>query len=145
MYIIVWAISFLCLSTPPFYPYSPCFQAEPVLPFSPILLKRRHKHNKEDKAFLLDEIRIAIQRDSLHCFHAQMYYTWIHSPLPDLFTTSRSPSHIDLCHFKVTVLAPLQWGHQTLSSFGFPTYPHSSLMCSPLSAWPKSKHIAALP
>jgi hypothetical protein len=28
------------------------------------LLKRRHKHNKRDKAFLLVEIRIAIQRDS---------------------------------------------------------------------------------
>jgi hypothetical protein len=33
---------------------------------------------------------------------------------------------------KVTVLAPLQWGHQTLSSCGFPTYPHSSCMYSPL-------------
>jgi hypothetical protein len=27
-------------------------------------LKKRHKHNKEDKAFLLVELRIAIQRDS---------------------------------------------------------------------------------
>jgi hypothetical protein len=27
-------------------------------------LKRRHKDNKEDKAFLLVELRIAIQRDS---------------------------------------------------------------------------------
>jgi hypothetical protein len=52
--------------------------------------------------------------------------TLIESSLPELFTTSRSPSQIDLCHFKVTVLATLQWGHQTLSSFGFPTYPHSS-------------------
>jgi hypothetical protein len=38
-------------------------QAEHVLPLSLILLKRRHKHNKEDKAFLLVELRIAIQRD----------------------------------------------------------------------------------
>jgi hypothetical protein len=29
------------------------FQAEPVLPLSQILLKKRHKHNKEDKVFLL--------------------------------------------------------------------------------------------
>jgi hypothetical protein len=29
------------------------FQAGPVLPLSLILLKRRHKHNKEDKVFLL--------------------------------------------------------------------------------------------
>jgi hypothetical protein len=39
------------------------------------------------------------------------------SSLPDLFTASWSPSQIDLCHFNVTVLAPLQWGHQTLSHF----------------------------
>jgi hypothetical protein len=45
-------------------PPSPHFQAEPVLPLSLILWKRRHKHNKEDKAFLLVELRIAIQRDS---------------------------------------------------------------------------------
>jgi hypothetical protein len=30
---------------------------------------------------------------------------------------------IILFYLKVTVLAPLQWGNQTLSSFGFPTYP----------------------
>jgi hypothetical protein len=28
------------------------------------LLKKRHNHNKEDKAFLLVELRMAIQRDS---------------------------------------------------------------------------------
>jgi hypothetical protein len=28
------------------------------------LLKRKHKHNKKDKAFLLVELRIAIQKDS---------------------------------------------------------------------------------
>jgi hypothetical protein len=61
------------------------------------------------------------------------------SSLSDLFTISWSPSHIELCHFKVTVLAPRQWGHQTLSSFPFPTYPHTSCMCSPITMWPKSK------
>jgi hypothetical protein len=40
---------------------------------------------------------------------------------------------IDLCHFKVTMLAPLQLAHQTLSSFGFPTFPDSSCMCPPLN------------
>jgi hypothetical protein len=45
-------------------PHPSHFQAEPVLVFSPILLKRRHKNNKKDIAFLLVEIRIAIQRDS---------------------------------------------------------------------------------
>jgi hypothetical protein len=29
-----------------------------------ILLKKKHKHNKEDKVFLPVELRIAIQRDS---------------------------------------------------------------------------------
>jgi hypothetical protein len=28
------------------------------------LLKKRHKHNKENKAFLLVELRIGIQKDS---------------------------------------------------------------------------------
>jgi hypothetical protein len=40
------------------------FQAGPVLPLSLILLKKRLKPNKEDKAFLLVKLRIAIQRDS---------------------------------------------------------------------------------
>jgi hypothetical protein len=52
----------------------PQFQAGPVLPFSLILLKKRHKTNKEDKAFLLVELRIAIQKYSWHCFHVHMCY-----------------------------------------------------------------------
>jgi hypothetical protein len=39
----------------------PQFQAGPVLPLSLILLKKRHKQNKEDKAFLLVELRIVMQ------------------------------------------------------------------------------------
>jgi hypothetical protein len=38
------------------------FQAEPVLPLSLVLLKKRDMHNKEDKVFLLVELRIAIQK-----------------------------------------------------------------------------------
>jgi hypothetical protein len=38
------------------------------------LLKTRHKHNKEDIAFLLIELRIAIQRDSSYSFHLPMCY-----------------------------------------------------------------------
>jgi hypothetical protein len=67
----------------------------------------------------------------------------INLSLPDLFTISQSPSHIDLCHVKVTVLVPLQWVHQTLSSFGFPAFPYSSCVHSPLSVWAKSNNIAA--
>jgi hypothetical protein len=46
------------------HPHTPQFQAGPVLPLSLILLKKRHKHNKEDKEFLLVELKIAIQSDS---------------------------------------------------------------------------------
>jgi hypothetical protein len=71
----------------------PRFQAESVLPLSLILLKRRHKHNKKDKAFLLVELRTAIKRDSKHYFHVQMCSTQVDSSLTDLYTGSWSPSH----------------------------------------------------
>jgi hypothetical protein len=67
--------------------------------------------------------------------------TWIGSTLPYLFTTSWSSSHSGLCQFKIALLAPLQWAHQTLSSFRFPIFPYSSCMCSPLSVWPTSNNI----
>jgi hypothetical protein len=47
----------------PVPPSPPQFQG-PILPLSLFLLKKRHKHNEEDKAFLLVDLRIAIQRDS---------------------------------------------------------------------------------
>jgi hypothetical protein len=68
---IVWAIP---TPAPSLYLHPPCFQAEPVLPSSPMFLKRRISDNKKDKAFLLVEIRIAIQTDSECCVHAQMCY-----------------------------------------------------------------------
>jgi hypothetical protein len=52
---------------PPYSILSPLplqFQAGPVLPLSLILLKKRPKPNKEEKAFLLFELRIAIQKYS---------------------------------------------------------------------------------
>jgi hypothetical protein len=51
-------------SFPPPTALLPHFKAEPVLPLSLILLKRRHKHNKKEKALLLVELRTAIQKDS---------------------------------------------------------------------------------
>jgi hypothetical protein len=68
--------------------------------------------------------------------------TQVDSSLPDLFTSSSSPSHIDLCNFKVSVLVPLQWGHEILSCFQFSTYPHNSHMCTPFSIWAKSYNVA---
>jgi hypothetical protein len=96
------------------------------------LLKRRHKHNKEDKAFLLIELRVGYTEIPTIAFMCKCVTTQVDSSLTDLCTSSWSPFHIDLCCFKVSVLAPLQWGHQTVSYFGFPTYFHISHMCSPL-------------
>jgi archaellum biogenesis protein FlaJ (TadC family) len=59
--IIIIIILFTCAYPTPFLPQ---FQAGPVLPLSLILLKKRDKLNKEDKAFLLVELRIAIQKYS---------------------------------------------------------------------------------
>jgi hypothetical protein len=46
-----------------------------------ILLKNRHKHNKKEKAFLLVELRIAIQKDSYYCSNVPMCYDpcWFNS------------------------------------------------------------------
>jgi hypothetical protein len=68
---------------------------------------------------LLVEIRIATQRDS---FLALLPRTSVLQPeLIQLYLnqSSRSPSHIDLFSFKVTVLVPLQWGHQHFQVWGF--------------------------
>jgi hypothetical protein len=113
------------------------FRQNLFCPFLQFCWKIDISNNKKDKAFLLVEIWIAIQRDFSHCFHAQVYYNpnWFISTWPLQYFC------IDLCHFNVTVLAPLHWGHETLSSFGFPTYPHTSCMCSTLCLWPKSNNI----
>jgi hypothetical protein len=57
-------ISPSCPLPPPSPLYPPGFQAEPVLPFSPILLKEDISNNKKDIVFLLIEIRTPIQKDS---------------------------------------------------------------------------------
>jgi hypothetical protein len=61
---VVWVISPLCPPPPPSTTFSPQFQASPVLPLSLVLLKKRDKLNKEDKVFLIAELRIAIQKYS---------------------------------------------------------------------------------
>jgi hypothetical protein len=47
-----------------FCPLSFSITSRQNLPLSLILLKNRHKHNKKDKAFLLVELRTAIQKYS---------------------------------------------------------------------------------
>jgi hypothetical protein len=61
---IVWVISPPCPPPLPSPPFPPQFQAGPVLPLSLVLLKKRDMPNKEDKVFLLVELRIAIQKYS---------------------------------------------------------------------------------
>jgi hypothetical protein len=65
IHLFTCAYIFWVISPPPHcptfsLPSPPHFQAEPVLSLSLILLKKRQKHNKEDEAFLLVELRIAI-------------------------------------------------------------------------------------
>jgi hypothetical protein len=61
---IVWVISPPCPSPLPSPLFHTQFQAGPVLPLLLVLLKKRDKPNKEDKAFLLVELRIAKQKYS---------------------------------------------------------------------------------
>jgi hypothetical protein len=61
---IVWVISPPCPPPPPSPPFLPQFQAGPVLPLSLVLLNKRDKPNKEDKVFLLVDLRITIQKYS---------------------------------------------------------------------------------
>jgi hypothetical protein len=61
---IVWVISLPCPPPLPSTPFPPQFQAGPVLPLSLVLLKKKDKPNKEEKALLLVELKIAIQKYS---------------------------------------------------------------------------------
>jgi hypothetical protein len=92
---IAWVISPPCPPPPPFLHFPPQFQIGPVLPLSLILLKKKHKHNREDKAFFLVELRIVTQRDSYYCFRVPMCYNpcWFNS---DLYIGSWSPAHDNL-------------------------------------------------
>jgi hypothetical protein len=56
---IVWVISPPAPS-PTLSPFPSQFQAGPVLPLSLVFLKKREKPNREDKVFLVVELRIAI-------------------------------------------------------------------------------------
>jgi hypothetical protein len=129
------------LSPPP--PHLPHFQIEPVLPSSPILLKRRHKWFIRKTAFLLVWDKDSYKRIPNIASMHMCITICIGSSLPDLFTISQSPSHSGLCQFKITLSAPLQWAHQTLSSFEYPTFPYSSWIHSPLNLWPISNNITA--
>jgi hypothetical protein len=96
-------------------------------------------NNKKDIAFLL----IWGKDSYTERFLAVLPCTCVlqHKLIHFYQTSSLFPSH--LLHFKVTILALLQWTHQTLSSFGFSTFPYSSCMYSPFSMWPMFNNITA--
>jgi hypothetical protein len=96
------------------------------------------KDNKKNMVFLL-----VWDKDSYtKRFLALLPCTCVLQPtlvasLPDLFTTSWSPSHSGLCQFKITIFSPVQWVHQPhssfLVSFPFPIFLMHGLplMCEP--------------
>jgi hypothetical protein len=53
---------------------SPLPLSLPGRPCSALISNFVKEHNKEGKVFLLVELRVAMQRDSWHCFHVQMCY-----------------------------------------------------------------------
>jgi hypothetical protein len=58
--------------------------------------------------------------------------THIGSSLPDLFTTSWSPSHSDLSQFKILLFFYSEHINY-IQVLGFLPFPYSSRACSPLS------------
>jgi hypothetical protein len=103
-------------------------------------VEKWHKHNKKDKAFRLVELSWEILPIA---FMYPCVTTHVDSTLNDLYIGSWSLGHDNLCHFKVSVLVPLEGGYQMLSCFWFLTYSYTFGMCSPLVLCSKSNHIAA--
>jgi hypothetical protein len=81
--------------------------------------------------------------------HVYLTFSLVPDHFPILTSVALRFLYSVLDHFPILTsvalrfLSPLQWGHQTLLSFGFSTYSHTSCMCSPFSVWPKSNNIAA--
>jgi hypothetical protein len=71
--------------------------------------------------------------------------TQVHSSLLDLYTGSWSSSHVDLCNFKISVLVPLEWRHQTPSVLGLLPIPIPPICALPLSCNPSPKILPYLP
>jgi hypothetical protein len=123
-------------------PFPPQFQAGHVLHLSLVFLKKRDKPNKEDSVFAswVEDSYTEIFLALLLFIHVM---THVDSSLIDLYPGYWSPSHDNLCCFNISVLVPLEWGHQRLSCFGFSTHFYITEMCSLLAMWSKSNHIAA--
>jgi hypothetical protein len=102
------------------------------------LLRGNISNNKKGIAFLL----VWDKGSYTERFLALLLCTCVLQPkLIHLYlTSSLFSSHLPIVTF---VVLRLQWAHQTLSSFGFPNFPYSSCMCSPLSMWSMSNNITA--
>jgi hypothetical protein len=137
-----------------FLPPAPCpFPLPPIpltslrnlfCPFLQFCWREDINSNKNDIAFLL----VWDKDNYTEGFLALFPCTCVSQP--ELFhlyqNSSLLDSHLPIvasCQFKITILTPLQWAHQTLSSFGFPTFPYSSCRYSPFSMWPMSNNISA--
>jgi hypothetical protein len=57
---------------PSLSPHIPSLPGRNCFAFTSNFVEESINNNKKDKAFLLVEIRIAIQGDSWHCFHVHM-------------------------------------------------------------------------
>jgi hypothetical protein len=109
------------------------------------------------KGFYMHLLRCSCVFFFIHLFICA-YIVWVISPpcptcdtnvlqpeLIHLYLTSQSPSQGGLFRFMITILAPLQWGHKMLSSFGFLTYPHPPICVLPLACDPSPTKLLHLP
>jgi hypothetical protein len=128
---IVWVISAPWHSLSPSPPFFPSVPGRPCSAFITSFIGEKRQAVKDS----CPEIFLAL----LLCTRVM---THVDSSLIDLYPGYWSPSHDNLCCFRVSVLAPLEWGHKMLSCFGFSTYFWITHMLSPLVMWPQSKHIA---
>jgi hypothetical protein len=133
---IVWSTSPNLLSLP----YTPTSGHNLFFPLLWFCWRENIGDNKKDRVFLL-----VWDRDIPSiAFMYMCIKTHVSSSFPDLFTTFWAPYHSGLSQFKVILFAPLQWAHQSHSSFRFP-FLSLFLPCgSLLSVWPMSNNITAL-
>jgi hypothetical protein len=105
-------------------PPLPHFKAEHILPFPPSCWRQGISNNKKDIAFLL----LWDEDNYTERFLAFLPCTCVLQPkLIHLYlTASLLPGHLPImtsCQCKITLFGPLQWSHQTFSSFKFPSLP----------------------
>jgi hypothetical protein len=71
--------------------------------------------------------------------------THVDSSLTDLYPGYWSPSHDNLCCFKVSVLSPPEWGHKCFHVLGFLPISISPICALPLSCDPSLTTLLHLP